>query len=497
MKHNITKRLVVYFTSVLLLFALIVSILFFSIFSHQTTEIYKNDMEKRAIIISNTLSEYLQDTDPIKRLGKGNGMGAYIKMLDDIAMSDVWIVDKNAETISVGGGKMPINYSELPKGAMHLISQVFEGEIAYSDCMSGLLGCPSISVGAPIYGNNDEIVAALLLNSHLSQIDTSFNSGRNILLISILIALILGLVFSILLSRRFTEPLQKMEKATLLLAQGDYKVQTQVNQLDEIGSLAKHIDLLAERLGFAEKESEKLEQMRKDYISNISHELRTPVTVIRGSLETLCDKIVTEPEKISAYYKEMLAESVHLERMVNDLLELSRLQNPDYTIEKTPLNLIEVLSDAVRSARHVALKKEIALLFNEKNSQFLIDGDYGRLRQMFLIILDNAIKFSEQGQNIEILTIQDVDKDPLTTTDKDTSEATASFKIIITDHGIGISEQDLPQIFERFYKSSSEKNIKGTGLGLSIAKQIAELHNISLSVESIPNQKTSFIFSCK
>ncbi|MBV1756828.1 MAG: HAMP domain-containing histidine kinase, partial [Dethiosulfatibacter sp.] len=234
-----------------------------------------------------------------------------------------------------------------------------------------------------------------------------------------------------------------------------------------------------QKLNTASKESAQLEQMRKDYISSISHELRTPVTVLRGSLEALCDGVVNEPEKVENYHKEMLSESIHLERMVNDLLELSRLQNPDYVIEKSELNLPEVVEDAVRSIRHIAEDMQIKIVYETPEIAFRVIGDYGRLRQMFLIVLDNAVKFSDESQQVEV--------------------TLASEKqlchVSIANYGTGIAEEDMPHIFDRFYKSDDEKNRKGTGLGLAIAKHIADRHGISINVESQQNGITKFTFT--
>ena len=140
----------------------------------------------------------------------------------------------------------------------------------------------------------------------------------------------------------------------------------------------------------------------RDFVANISHELKTPVTVIRGSLEALCDEVVTDSEQIKSYHRQMLNESIYLQRLISDLLDLSKLQNIDFKIEKQELNLCDILSDAIRSAGHLANEKniEIRQIFDAQSLE--VAGDYGRLRQMFLIILDNAVKFSPAGSEINV-----------------------------------------------------------------------------------------------
>lgn len=478
MTNNITKKLILYFTSVLLIFSIIVGIVFYFSFTNQTMKIYKSNLEKRANLIADNVQNYMynnpKNLSSNKGYGGNLGYGAYIKIINEISMGDVWIVDQNAQTIEMATKNFEITYSELPKNTKELVSHAFKGETSFSDTLSELLNVPTLTVSVPVYdNNNNEVIAAVLLNSPLEDLNSTKFSGILILFISLLLALILGIFPAIQLSRKFTKPLKEMESCTKELAKGNYTCKTNIVQKDEIGYLAQNIDILSEKLMIAKEESDNLEKMRKDYISNISHELRTPVTVIRGSLEALNDGIITDPDRKKTYYQEMLSESIHLERMVNDLLELSRLQNINYSIDMYPLNLIDVLNDAIRSIKHIALTKNITINYSSKINQKNIDGDYGRLRQMFLVILDNAIKFSPENLSIDI----NVDTD----------------KITITDYGTGIHKKDLNHIFERFYKTSDEANKNGTGLGLAISKEIAERHNLNLSVESSFGNYTSFI----
>ncbi len=218
--------------------------------------------------------------------------------------------------------------------------------------------------------------------------------------------------------------------------------------------------------------------MRRDFITTVSHELRTPVTVLRGSLEALYDGVVSEPGQIRAYHSQMLTESIHLERIVNDLLELSRLQNPDFQITKAPINLPDVLDDAIRSIRPIAKSKTLAIQYERNISQIPFSGDYGRLRQMFLVVLDNAVKFSAENSSVEVTV----------------TRAGDFWQVAVCDHGPGIATTDLIHIFDRFYKRSDDVNQSGTGLGLSIAKEIADRHGVGIRVESEPRVKTCFMF---
>lgn len=502
MKNKIALKLTVYFSLTLLLFSLIIGSVFMALFKSQTVKLHKDDMEKRATSIASTLSSLISSTTNATTTGgvrngmgfmgygMGNmgsmggmmygmlgGYGTYLQFLDEIAMTDVWIVDENLQLITLGHmTNRQINYRDLPADADLVVKEVFLGQTTFSEGFSSLLDTPTLTVGAPIQ-LGDKVIGALLLHSPIEGTNEALRQGAGILAMSIGVALLLSLLLSILLAYTFTNPLNRMKKSTLQLASGDYQAKTGVRQKDEIGELASAIDILSERLELASHETEHLEQLRRDFISNISHELRTPVTVIRGSLEALCDEVITEPDQVKAYHQQMLNESIFLQRLVNDLLDLTRLQNADFKIEMEEISLCDLLSDVVRSAQNIARSKDIMIKAkkDQDNPLCTFKGDYVRLRQMFLIILDNAIKFTPPQGDVYV--------------------TLANNTLTIRDKGIGICPEDLPYIFDRFYKTKAVQNKNGTGLGLAIAKQIADRHNIRVNVESQLGEGTQFIFT--
>lgn len=483
MKNKISIKLIVYFSAALIAFSIIIGSLFMILFKNNAVEIHKKDLEKRALTIAGTISELMDGSSLNFRPGMGRqggmmgiqgGLGSYIRNLDDIAMADAWIVDEELNLLIMGSmSHMQYNYADLPQDADIVVKKVFEGETTFSQGFSKLLKTPALTVGTPIISDG-QIIGALLIHSPIQGINDAMSEGFRILFISILTAFVLSVILSVLLALTFTKPLKKMKDTAALLAGGNYKVKTGIEQDDEIGDLAQTMDILSLRLHEAEEERKKVQKQRQDFITNISHELRTPVTVIRGSLEALSDGVVTKPDKVEEYHKQMLKESKSLERLVNDLLELSRLQNTDFKIEMQELNICDVLKDSIRSASNLAREKNINIKYSSDKDILLIKGDYGRLRQMFLTVIDNAVKFSYENKNIYI--------------------TLKGERIIIRDEGIGISEEDLPNIFERYYRIKSDENKTGTGLGLTIAKQIALRHNIELFAESKLNEGTSFVF---
>ncbi len=476
MKNKIVLKLIMFFSSSLILFSVIIGIVFISLFRNHTIEMYHSEMEKRAISIAGAISSGLtgNSNSETGMLGRQGGFGSYLRNLYDLAGYDVWIVDQNLNLITSGRlGSRQYYYADLPPNADTVVKEVFQGNTTFSEGFSNLLDTPTITVGTPVRSGG-KIIGAVLLHSPVEGMNQTVRKGFDALGASMSAALILSVLLSILLALLFTKPLKKMKDSTIRLTGGDYTVKTGVSQKDEIGELAAAIDILSDRLYDASLESEKLMKLRRDFTANISHELRTPVTVIRGSLEALCDEIVSDPEQVKSYHRQMLNESLFLQRLVNDLLDLSRLQNTDFKMEIRDLNLPGMLGDVVRSVKQIAKGKNIDIRYEQDVKTKTISGDYGRLRQMFLIILDNAVKFSDKGGIVIVSLIEDT--------------------VFIRDYGIGIPAEDLPYIFDRFYRQKSEQNKSGTGLGLSIAKQIADRHGIKLTVLSKSNEGTEFRF---
>jgi len=406
-----------------------------------------------------------------------------MRMIEDIAMGEVWIVDAKTGNIVQGRNEkgQPFSYLKLPPNAEETIKKAISGETTTTENFNDYLNENSITVAVPIK-NGKTIEGVVLLHSPVKYMSSALKSGIYTLIFSILAALILASISAVWLSISFTKPLNKIRDTTTELAKGNYEVTTQIKQSDEIGELAKSIDKLALQLDKSSKESERFQKMRQNFIANISHELRTPITVIRGSIEAICDGVISNPEQLKDYNEQILSDSIHLQRLVNDLIDLTKLQNTDFSIDKSTINLFEIINDAVRSMKQISTKKGVKINFSAENAieedRYLFVGDYQRIRQMIIIVLDNAIKFSNENQKVDILLKKENKK----------------YELKICDSGRGIDPENIGEIFNRYHKSNTEENKNGMGLGLAIAKEIALRHNIEIFVESEPNIKTIFTF---
>jgi signal transduction histidine kinase len=473
-KNKIAFRLSVYFGIALLTFSIVIGGVFLFLFRCHTIIVQRAELVNRADSIASKLGDYIERGSPLMGM---DGYGPYLRSLRDVAGTDVWIVDKelNVFTDSPGFGLMSAaDYSDLPPGADRLIKEIFRNNVTFSNDSSGFLTEFTLTVGSPIFVRGDAI-GVVLLHGSIGGIETAVRNGFLVLIISIVVALFVAFLLSVSFSFSFASPLNKMKDTALLLAEGNYKAKNGIKQDDEIGQLAATLDVLAERLESASRESAKVDEMRRSFVANVSHELRTPITVMRGSLEALIDGIVADPQLAADYHRQMLNETLFLERLVRDLLDLSRLQNMDFAIEKQEVCVDDIVEDVIKNASRISEKKQITIIaLGNGELRERIFADYGRIRQMLMIVLDNAIKFSPKGASVEIIR--------------------TNRTISIRDHGVGIVKDDIPHIFDRFYKARNEQNKTGSGLGLAIARQIAERHNIYLSVNSKIGNGTTFTF---
>lgn len=504
MRNRIAQKLLLYFIIPLCIFAVMSGVLFQTLFTRAVTDEKQSELLKQAAELADTLSAAANseaagnasaggetagmgmNTGNGKGAGSGSsgmmsasmkpgmntGLSTYLPALSLLDV-DAWVLDADLNFLTTGRRMMSIEYNDLPEDADHVVDAVFAGETVTSRGFSELLGAPTLTVGVPIY-KGDDIYGALLLHDAVSGMQTAITQGVRVLVYSAAIALAIAVALAIWLSYAFGRPLNRMKDTALTLAGGAYGAKTGVRRGDEIGKLAQAMDVLSDRLSEAKRQKEQQEQLRMEFLSNVSHELRTPAAVLRGSLEALYDGVVTDPAQVKEYHGQMLKETLGLQRLTNDLLELSKLQNPDFAIEQNDVVLQDVLSDALHAAGQMAREKHIAVAREMAADGLSIRGDYGRLRQMFMIVLDNAVKFSKEGGTVEVAL-----------TDK---------HITVRDHGAGIAPELLPFIFDRFRKTPSEENRQGSGLGLAIAKQIAARHGMEIHVESTQGEGTLFTF---
>ena len=475
---------------VVVTFAILTGLIFVQLYSRSAIVANQKLLLKQAESIAKRVGVFVDDDDYIT-------YPSFLEVLEELETTDIWIISNpNSRT------PMPKKYSniDISRETQPEISSLFDTVFSGKADAMDVYGANYIFTAVPITtAKSKDIIGAVFVNQISESQTIVINRSFTIIIISTLIALLFSLIFAVFLARRLSVPLSVMGATALRLADEDYEAHTNISEEGELGELAGAIDSLSDRLRQADEERKSLEQMRLDFFANVSHELRTPITVVRAYSETLLDGIIDDEATKAEYYEKMLTECKSMERLVGDLLVLSKMQNPDFTLEKEPINLAQVFSDILRSGSALAQKKSVNINVNTDGNVLLMYGDYDRIRQMFMVIVDNAIKFSNDNGNVDISVKKETAKENVdffsSTFAGDTYVNSGNNLLIsIKDDGVGIADTELPHIFEKFYKSKLRQNAKGSGLGLAIARQIALKHNGSITVESEKGKGTEFKF---
>lgn len=456
---------------------LLVGVVFFRLYSRNTIHEFREQLEIDAGEIADKVEEYSES-------GEENGYSDYMDATQALLESqnvDVWIMPyyKSINHLRSAYTNSNLKYKELSKGMSRVMKRVYTKDGVYSNYgHDDMYDEELIRAGAPVHDSGGNVIGGVLLNANYAKRVETVDNVEKTVFIALLSAWFVSMCISFLLSKQLSGPISKIGRTARILAEGAYETKTGVSVSGEIGELAETVDVLSDRLAENEKIRKEIDRSRMDFFANVSHELRTPITVMRGYTETLNDGIITDDDKIKNMYERMLNECKGMERLVGDLLTLSKMQNPDFMLNLEPVSLVQIFENAVKSARVLSEKKNITIRMEYNDEYCFMSGDYDRLRQMFLIILDNAIKFSHENSYIDIKL-----------------EKGEKLKASIKDYGIGIDEDMLPYIFEKFYKSKLQMNEKGSGLGLVIAKAIAARHNGKVEVYSKPGEGTRFTFT--
>jgi signal transduction histidine kinase len=324
-------------------------------------------------------------------------------------------------------------------------------------------------IARPI-GRNGRLLGALRMSVTLQQFQRQFSTILWTVLGTLLLTLLLCAFISEWLARGISRPIQTMKNFAIRLGSGHFGDKLELRQSNELDQLALELNRMSERLA-------SLDQERRAFLANVSHELRTPISNVFVTVEALRNGAASDPKVSDRFFQNVEDETKRLSRLINDLLDLGRLEAGVTLLEKQNLQLNSLISRAVRAVESRMQNSRISAQVNVGDLQ--IQGDSERLLQALLNVLDNAIKHSTPNSQI------------LITGYKQGKQAV----VTIRDQGQGIKESDLPHIFEQFYTADRSRQGRGVGLGLAIAKRIIEAHGGSITATSQFGEGASFTIS--
>lgn len=478
--------------------------------------------------ISYLVADYFSQMKEQELAEKGNEMGEtieafirledkamlyrYIIAVDRLVGARIWLFDDNYELLAAsyydGTGdaaekdplKRFLKYGvpskrDLQNSAMQLDQNIKDSSLSYrvqiilNDIYAGKSFKSQIFhpyykeqvilVGVP-YRTPGGRTGAILMIEPLSGFEKFLRNVYIYIMIVGIVAIIISLFLVKRLSGVIIKPVLDMKDSATAMASGDYSQRVSVKGEDEIADLGKALNSLGKDLGEYIAKMERTEKIRRDFVANVSHELRTPITIIRGYNEAIYEGMVTDPSMLQRYRGLINEETVRLERMVRELLDISRLESSDpltvNNMEELPLAVI--IRNVAEKLAVKSVKRNVTFNIHADDTiKILGDGD--QMVQLIIILCDNALKYSPENGTVSIGANKLDD---------------GGVVLTVADEGRGIPEADIPFIWERFYKvdKSHCRNVPGTGLGLAIAKEIIRVHGASAEVISKCGSGTTF-----
>ena len=314
---------------------------------------------------------------------------------------------------------------------------------------------------------NGRLLGVLRMSITLEQFQRQFRTVIFTVLGTLFLTVLLCALISEQLARNMARPIWAMRNFAIQIGSGHLGEKLNIRQKDELGQLATELNRMSERLASLDKE-------RRAFLANVSHELRTPVSNVQVTLEALASGADEEPDLRGRFIQTALDETTRLSRLIKDLLDLGRLEAGITSLEQQPINLRDLINRAVRAMESRMRSRGVDIGMDVPEVQ--LQGDPERLLQAFLNVLDNAIKHSIPDSQVFVFgKIEGV-----------------QVAVQIRDQGSGISESDLPHIFEQFYTGDRSRQGSGTGLGLAIARRIVEAHGGSITASSRVGKGATF-----
>lgn len=367
-------------------------------------------------------------------------------------------VNKNGQVTLSSSGFSPDSSYNMPDYESALKSDDGVGVFVGMDGGEKILAV-TVKIAQPSSTYN-----ALRFVTSMSGIDRQL-SGIMLVAIIISTVIILIVVFTgLYFVKSICVPLVEISGTAKKLAKGDFSERIAIKNNDEIGELSRVFNDMADEL-------ENSESIKNDFISSVSHELRTPLTAIKGWSETLA--LGYDEETFKKGMKVITGETERLEGMVEELLDFSRIQNGKFTLQMANTDILAELDDALLIYYDKAGKENKTITYNEPEFLCVVYGDKNRLRQVFINVIDNALKYTDAGGRIDIAAER---------TDEE-------LHIIVKDTGCGIAASDLPKVKAKFYKANSTR--RGSGIGLAVADEIISMHGGELDIQSELNVGTT------
>lgn len=386
--------------------------------------------------------------------------------------ADIYVTDTNGNIV-VLSQTTHVHFLKdtIPQSVMDTINN--GGSINQVGNLNGLFSYQCNTVGVPIQLENGNIVGAVFISSKATDLLRFTYDIFNIFIYCILVVLIFTSIVIYFITARMVRPLKQMSNAARSFASGDFSVRVPVRDKDEIGQLAVAFNNMAKSLV-------SLEDMRRNFVANVSHELKTPMTTIAGFIDGILDGTIP-PDKQSYYLKIVSDEVKRLSRMVRSLLDIARIEAGQVKINYASFEIMQIITKIIIGFERQIDEKALDIRGIDPDLKVQVTADPDITYQIIYNLIENAVKFSNKGGFIEINVVQKDKK----------------VFISVKNSGMGIPANELPYVFERFYKTDKSRGLdrKGVGLGLYIVKSVLNRMGQDIVVRSVEGEFCEFVFT--
>ena len=294
-------------------------------------------------------------------------------------------------------------------------------------------------------------------------------------------AIVLALLLGFVLSWSVIGPIQRIDSRLAAIASGDFSGHVDVRNRDELGALAANVNRMNDELRRLYREVETASQHKSDFLANMSHELRTPLNAIIGFSQVLREGMVGDVnEKQREYLEDILSSGQHLLSLINDVLDLSKVEAGQVELQVAPFSLQDALERGVSMVREQATTEGVQVTLHKNGSLDVVSGDERRMSQVIFNLLSNAVKFTPTGGQVDV----------------SAKRINGEMRVSVADSGPGIAAEDLDRIFEEFQQTEAgARQLEGTGLGLALSKRFVEMHGGRIWCESEVGKGSTFEFT--
>ena len=447
----------------------LIAVMLFTTFTVRPNEIdsCKQNLTESAESISKLLDEYSFNIDDSLK-----------KNLEQIARYDntqILIVDSYGivRFEYTGSADLASNEQKLLAVRSDMLSEALAGRTVYNvGYDNDIYGTPVVSVCMP-YSSGGNNIAGILVHTKMTRFKQMMSYFYVQILLSGVISALLAFLLVMHSSYKISKPLRKINLAARELARGNFEKHLDIQDENEIGQLADTFNMMANEL-------QKYEYTRTSFVANVSHELKSPLTSIQGFVQAILDDTIEEADK-KQYMEIVLAETKRLNTLIGDLLDLAKFESGQFPLNKTEWDINELIRQTLIKFITKIEDKSIEVVVNIPETHDIIYADKDRFAQVLTNLIDNAVKFCQPGGELKVWT----------------HKLDGKINVSISNTGQTIPPEDLPFVFDRFFKVDKSHNRKagGTGIGLSIVKNIIMQHGEDIWVTSKAETGTIFTFT--